>query len=49
MEADGQQLEEEHLAKDAVTKSALIELLEQPAAEKAKEAEAFTCKVCNGK
>jgi hypothetical protein len=45
---------EEHLAKDALAVAGLLEQLEQPAAEKAKEAkeaEAFTCKYkgCNGK
>jgi hypothetical protein len=58
MEASRQLLEERHLAKDAVghKHKLLMELLEQPrveqpAAEKAKEAEAFTCKYkgCNGK
>jgi hypothetical protein len=49
MEADRQLLEERHLAKDAVTKAALMELLEQPAAEKAKEAEDLTCRACYGK
>jgi hypothetical protein len=37
MEADRQLLEERHLAKDAVTKAALMEQLGQPATEKAKE------------
>jgi hypothetical protein len=32
-----------------IAELALMELLEQPAAEKAKEAAFFTCKVCNGK
>jgi hypothetical protein len=49
MVADRQLLEERHLAEDAVTKAVLMEQLEQPAAEKAKEAEAFTCKGCTGK
>jgi hypothetical protein len=48
----GRQLHEEGLlAKDAVEAAGLMEQLEQPAAEKAKEAGAFTCKYkgCNGK
>jgi hypothetical protein len=43
----GRQLHEEgHLAKDALAVAGLLEQLEQPAAEKAKEAEVFTCKSC---
>jgi hypothetical protein len=55
--AAGRQLHEEGSAvKDAVTKTLLMEQLEQPAAEKeryaaekVKEAETFTCKICTGK
>jgi hypothetical protein len=42
--------EERHLANDALALAGLLEQLEQPAAEKAKEAkeaEGFTCKGCN--
>jgi hypothetical protein len=49
MEPSRQLHKEGHLAKDAVEAAALMEPLEQPAAEKAKEAEAFTCKGCTGK
>jgi hypothetical protein len=48
----GRQLHKEGLlAKDAVEAAGLLEQLEQPAAEKAKEAEDWTCryKGCNGK
>jgi hypothetical protein len=48
----GRQLHEEGLlAKDAVEAAGLLEQLEQPAAEKPKEAEDWTCKYkgCNGK
>jgi hypothetical protein len=34
---------------DLIEEQALVELLEQPATEKAKEAEAFTCRGCTGK
>jgi hypothetical protein len=51
-EVDDDEENEGHLAKDAVTKAALMEQLEQPAAEKAreaaekaKEAEVFTCRL----
>jgi hypothetical protein len=49
MEPSRQLHKEGHLAKDAVTKAVLMELLEQPAAEKAKEAEDLTCRACYGK
>ena len=48
----GRRLHEEgHLARDAVEAAVLLEQLEQPATEKAKEAEDWTCryKECNGK
>jgi hypothetical protein len=48
----GRKLHEEgHLARDAVEAAVLLEQLEQPAAEKAKEAGAWTCryKGCNVK
>jgi hypothetical protein len=50
--APSRQLHKEgHLAKDALAVAMLLEQLEQPVAEMAKEAEAFTCKYkdCNGK
>jgi hypothetical protein len=46
MEADRQLLEERHLARDAVTKAALMDLLGKPTPRKAKEAEVFTCRLC---
>jgi hypothetical protein len=55
MEADRQLLEERHLAKDAVTKAALMELLgkptpgARPTPGKAKRAEDLTCRACCGK
>jgi hypothetical protein len=49
MVADRELHEAKKVAEDAVTKAALMELLEQPAAEKAKEAGALTCRVCYGK
>jgi hypothetical protein len=55
VEADRQLLEERRLAKDAVTKAALMELLgkptpgARPTPGKAKEAEDLTCRVCYGK
>jgi hypothetical protein len=46
--ASGRELlhEAEKVAGDAVEHKLLMELLEQPAAEKAKEAEDLTCRVC---
>jgi hypothetical protein len=48
--APSRQLHKEgHLAKDALAVAMLLEQLEQPAAEKAKEAEESTCRGCTGK
>jgi hypothetical protein len=49
MEPSRQLHKEGHLAKDAVEQKLLMELLEQPVAENAKEAEDLTCKACYGK